>query len=98
MNLHASGKVEFERHLAFADDIEDLVWTETLEVKFSRGASCRNIPPGQPDEISYGEWRCLLDMNIVKLFVFGLGGGKVLLELLMDSFETSDKIFRRWIL
>ena len=69
-----------------------------LVVKFSRGSSCRNISPGQPDEISHSEWGCFLDMDIVKLFVFGLGGGQVLLELLMDSFESCDEIFRSWVL
>jgi hypothetical protein len=45
VDLHASGKVEFERHLAFANDIEDLVWTEAFVIELSRGTSCRNISP-----------------------------------------------------
>ena len=55
VNLHATGKVEFECHLAFTDDVEDLVRTESLEVEFSRRESCCNVPPGQPYEISNGE-------------------------------------------
>ena len=98
VDLHTRGKVELERHLALADDVEDLEWTEALVIKFSRGASRRNIPSRQPDEISHREWRCFLDMDIVKLFVFGLGGGEVLLELLMDSFEARDQVFSRWVL
>jgi hypothetical protein len=91
IDLHTRGKVELEHHLALADDVEDLEWTEALVIKFSRGASRRNIPPRQPDKISHLEWRRLLDTDIVKLFVFGLGGGEVLLEQLMDSFEALDQ-------
>ena len=98
MDLHTRGKVKLERHLALANDVEDLEWTEALVIKFSRGASRRNIPSRQPDEISHREWRRFLDMDIVKLFVFGLGSGEVLLELLMDSFEARDQVFSCWVL
>jgi hypothetical protein len=37
-------------------------------------------------------------MDVVELFVFGLGGGELLLELLMDRFEARDKVFRSWVL
>jgi hypothetical protein len=45
VNFHTRGKVEFERHFTFADDFEDLVGTEGLEIELGRRTSCRNISP-----------------------------------------------------
>jgi hypothetical protein len=39
VDLHARGKVGFERYLAFADDIEDLVRTEAFVIELSRRTS-----------------------------------------------------------
>jgi hypothetical protein len=77
MYLHTRGKVEFEGHFAFANDVEDLEWTEALVVEFRRRASGRNVSPRQPDKISSGKWGCFLDVDIVIFLVFGLPSGAV---------------------